>query len=358
VVNDGSTDATAEILADFPGIMTVTCPKNRGKGWALRTGFRFALENGFQYAITIDSDGQHYADDIPIFLEKIEKEPGSLIVGARNMHQDSVPGTSSFGHKFSVFWYRIETGMKLPDIQSGYRLYPLERISEKRFYSKKYEFEVEVLVRSAWHGIPVTWVPVKVWYAPKESRVSHFRKFRDFSRVSLMNTILVFMALLWERPFQFAKGLRKKTFRGFLNEYVINSQDSNARLAWSVALGLFIGVTPLWGWQMMIAFGVAYALKLNKFVCVAACNISIPPFLPLIVFASYFMGGLVLEKDVAKVNYVPGFRLEWLKENLLQYVIGSLILGVLLAVVMGFFTYFLLSVYRKKGIPEKKGNTN
>ena len=145
------------------------------------------------------------------------------------MDQEGVPGTSSFGHKFSIFWFRIETGMKVPDVQTGFRLYPLERIKDIRLYSTRFELEVEALVRLAWRGVKIISVPVKVYYAPKGELVSHFRKFTDFARVSLVNSILVMMAILWIRPFLFAKGLKKKSVRGFIKEYIVDSRDSNAK---------------------------------------------------------------------------------------------------------------------------------
>lgn len=348
IVNDGSTDNTSGILKKFGHLMVISYTRNRGKGYALKKGFSLAIEKSYRYAITIDSDGQHFAEDLPKFLEKAEEHPDSLIVGARDMEQAGIPGTSSFGHKFSVFWFRVETGIRIPDVQSGYRLYPLEKIKEKHFYTSKYEFEVEVLVRSGWHGINITSVPIRVYYAPGEERISHFRKFRDSARVSMLNTILVMMALLWIRPFLFARGLKKKSLKGFIREYVINSKDSNSKLAWSVAVGIFIGISPIYGWQMVVAFGVAHALKLNKFVTLAASNISIPPFLPLILFLCYITGGLVLGMNTNSVRYTSGISLNWVKENLLQFIVGSLVLGILLAIVSGLTTYILLGIFRKR----------
>src|ERR1035438_158579 len=165
IVNDGSSDNTAEILTNYSHFNILNHPENMGKGRALRTGFDFAVSKNFRYAITIDSDGQHFPADIPEFANWIEKDPDSLIVGARNMTQSGVPGTSSFGHKFSIFWFRVETGLKIPDVQSGFRLYPLDKIKGTRFHTSKYEFEVEVLVRAAWKGIKILAIPVNVYYA-------------------------------------------------------------------------------------------------------------------------------------------------------------------------------------------------
>jgi len=347
VVNDGATDHTVDILNKFGSLRAINIPKNRGKGYALRLGFHYAFKQGFRYAITIDSDGQHYADDLLKFIDKIEQVPDSVIIGARNMEHDSVPVTSSFGHKFSIFWFRIETGLKVPDIQSGYRLYPLEKMDKMRFFGRKFEFEVEVLAKLAWKNVNITSVPVKVYYAPKGERVSHFRKVHDFTRVSIANTLLVFTALLWVNPFRFITALRKKSIRKFIQEYIINSSDSNMKIAVSVTVGVFIGVFPVWGFQMLVAFGIAYFLKLNKFVTVTASNISMPPMLPFILFLSYITGGLIIGYNKHTLKYSSGITIEWVKENLVQYLLGSLIFGIIAAVVLGTITYFLLKTFRK-----------
>jgi glycosyltransferase involved in cell wall biosynthesis len=356
VVNDGATDKTPEILQKFENLCVINIPKNIGKGYALRLGFNYALKQGYRYAITIDSDGQHFADDLLKFLDKIEEEPDSLIVGARNMDHSDVPGTSSFGHKFSIFWFRVETGIKLEDVQSGFRLYPLEKIEGMKFFGKKYEFEVEVLVRLSWKEVNITSVPVRVHYAPKGERVSHFRKFRDFTRVSIANTLLVFTALLWINPFRFIKALRKKSIKKFIQQYIVNSEDSNTKIAISVTLGVFVGVLPVWGFQMLVAFGVAFLLKLNKFVTVAASNISIPPMLPLIVLLSYITGGVITGSNDHIVKYSSRMSLEWIKANLLQYLVGSIIFGILSALVLGTITYFLLRIFRKPKVAKAELN--
>src|SRR5690606_9702810 len=101
VVNDGSTDSTSEILANFPEIQQIQLSKNQGKGNALRQGFKLADSLGYHYAITIDSDGQHFPNDIPVFIDALEIEENKeiLFIGARNMAQIGVPKKSSFGNK-------------------------------------------------------------------------------------------------------------------------------------------------------------------------------------------------------------------------------------------------------------------
>ena len=197
VVNDGCTDGSAEILAALGDRITVVdygC--NRGKGYALKQGFKKAKAMGFDYALTIDSDGQHFPEDIPLFVDALDQHPGALIVGSRNLKQDNMPGKNTFANKFSNFWFRIQTGIDLPDTQTGYRLYPLRRLP--RIFSARYEAELSLLVFSAWRGIDLVPIKVNVFYP--EDRVTHFRPFWDFFRISVLNTILCLVALVYGWP--------------------------------------------------------------------------------------------------------------------------------------------------------------
>lgn len=348
VVNDGSTDKTAEILQKFNQIDVVSYAKNKGKGYALRKGIRHAYEQGFLYAITIDSDGQHFPGDLPKFVKQIDDHPNSIIIGNRNMDQDGIPGKSSFGNRFSNFWFWFETGIKLPDTQSGFRLYPLEPLSKMKFFTRKFEFEIEVIVRAAWKGIEVTTIPIQVYYAPKETRVSHFRPFRDFSRVSVLNTILVIYALLIVKPFVFVKKLNKKNIREFYRNQILQNKEPNIKITFAMMLGAFMGVAPVWGYQMMIAFALAHFLKLNKVIVLVVSNISIPPMIPIILWASFKTGGLFIDAGKLNLKYQSDISFDLIKDNLIQYIIGSLVFGIILAVVFGLITYILLLIFRKK----------
>lgn len=200
VVNDGSTDDTATILKDYPNLLQLSYEHNAGKGIAMRRAFDYAIEKGFDYVITLDSDGQHFAHDIPTFVAAISEHPNAIIIGSRNMGQENVPTKSSFGNKFSSFWLWVETGIKLQDTQSGFRLYPVQDLQSLSFVTRRYEFEVEVLVRAAWEGIDLLCLPIEVYYPPAKERISHFRPFWDFFRISVLNTFLCLAAFLWFRP--------------------------------------------------------------------------------------------------------------------------------------------------------------
>jgi glycosyltransferase involved in cell wall biosynthesis len=347
VINDGSTDNTREITAKFNEIDAIHLPKNKGKGFAIRTGLKEALRRGFEYAITIDSDGQHLPSDLPKFFQKIEEEPDTLIIGARNMEQAGIPGGSTFGNKFSNFWTWVETGYSLPDTQSGYRLYPVKLLAKTRWFTRRFEFEIEVIIRSAWKGIPITSVPVSVIYPPKEERVSHFRPFTDFARISVLNTVLTLLALLFFRPMMLYRRVRQENFRDLMRRLLLTPGESNFKKAASVGIGVFMGILPIWGWQMAVALGVAVLLRLNKTITLIASNISIPPMIPLIIFGSYLTGGLVL--DIKKdISYSSMLSFETVKDNLLQYVVGAVVFGLAMGILAGLLSWLLLAIFRRQ----------
>jgi glycosyltransferase involved in cell wall biosynthesis len=340
VVNDGSTDSTLTILNGYPQITVINLPENKGKGNGLKIGFRKAKKLGYNYAITIDSDGQHYPDDIPVFVEAlVDEKEDVLLIGNRNMSQDGIPKKSSFGNRFSNFWFWFETGIKLEDTQSGYRLYPLHKIP-KKYFTPKFEFEIEIIVRTAWRHVPVKNVPVKVLYDPAE-RVSHFRPFKDFTRISILNTILVTITLLYIIPRNFINNFRKKSFKRFIKEDVLDSDGSNRTKAFSIALGVFIGFSPFWGFHTLLTISLSVLFKLNKVLAFVASNVSLPPFIPFIIVASLFLGAPFVAGDSDIFNQEWNFNL--VKNNILQYVIGSFILATTMSTVAGISTFLFLN---------------
>lgn len=209
VVNDGCTDTSAEILASFGEKITIIdYGKNRGKGYALKQGFKKAKELSFDYAITIDSDGQHFPEDIPLFFNALEQHPNALIVGSRNLNQENMPEKNTFANKFSNFWFKVQTGVNLPDTQTGYRLYPLKKLPNLRFLTSRYEAELELLVGAAWHGTDLIPININVFYPKPEERISHFRPFWDFFRISVLNTFLCLFAVVYGLPSRYIRRRR------------------------------------------------------------------------------------------------------------------------------------------------------
>jgi len=195
VVNDGSTDQTAQILADVD-VTVLTHERNRGKGQALKTGLKYASTHGYTHAVTIDADGQHFPEDIPVLMEASDNNPKDMIVGCRNLTSDNMPRGNTFANRFSNFWFRLQTTQKLEDTQSGFRIYPLDSVYGLWLLTSRYEAELELMVYAAWHGVKMRGVGVRVLYQPEGERVSHFRPFRDFLRITVLNTFLCFGAVL------------------------------------------------------------------------------------------------------------------------------------------------------------------
>ncbi len=225
VVDDGSTDGTYEQIKDIPGITILRHQENRGKGAALLTGFAAAAAVA-DWAATVDADGQHDPRDVLALWSAVadlsgkpaqrnsptaksgnrKKQAGlkrPLVVGMRQeMTGPEVPWTSRFGRSFSNFWVRLAGGPPILDTQSGMRLYPLPEFLHLGVKARRFQFEVEVLVRARWQGHPVIEVPIGVTYQPGTERISHFRPFIDFLRNSCTFSSLIAMRILIPRHFR------------------------------------------------------------------------------------------------------------------------------------------------------------
>jgi len=365
VVNDGSTDETSEVLESINCIKTVSYTQNKGKGYAIRQGFAAALENGFDYAITIDSDGQHYPEDIEVLLQKHKEHPETLLIGSRNIQAEGMPGKNTFANKFSNFWYWAETGQELPDTQSGMRLYPIHKYKNTKWFTTKYEFEIEILVRSNWSGIKTIAVPIKVYYPPENERVSHFKPFKDFTRISILNTFLVLITYLYILPLKAFKYLTNNRFTTVIKEQIMLHNENPIKISIAMGFGVFMGLTPIWGFQMLVAVFLAHALRLNKFLVLAFSNISIPPAIPFIIYFSYKIGGLFFNNSIEfnaetlrllKQQILDGHFYKTLNEfgySILQYVTGSLVLGILAGIAVTFISYFLVKIFSSKASTNK-----
>ena len=346
VVNDGSTDQTGDILAEAGKVEVITFPENMGKGKALRAGFSRALDMGFDYAVTMDSDSQHSPSDLPAFLQFIGNGQETLVIGSRVLKDKNMPGKNRFANWLSSFWFRVETGLKMKDTQSGYRLYPIRQLQGIRLFSGRYELELEILVKAAWSGTKIRNIPVNVHYPPKGERVTHFRPFMDFARISLLNTYLVLVGLLYYRPRMVIRKYRQKTLKQIFQEDIIRSDTPRYVIALSIAFGVFMGIFPVWGYQLVIGFFFAHLFKLNKAIFFIAANISIPPMIPAILYLSYVTGSYVLGEGSWQVDIE--LNLLSIGENLKQYLTGSIAFATIAGIFTGALSYAILLLFKRK----------
>ncbi len=344
VVDDGSTRP----LPALPDATLVRLERNSGKAAALRAGFQRAREDGFTHAITMDSDGQHFADDLPKFLAAAQAQPEAMIVGVRDFYAAGCPTHRRRSNTVSTFWFRAETGVRLGDTQCGFRCYPLALVKELRVRSGRYAFELEFMVRASWIGTVLVAVPVRCTYRPEQIRESHFRPVRDLAHITLMNIGLVLQSWTVPRAVRTAWSYgRHWSVRHVAREFFSENTHEPGRMACAVGLGLFFGIAPFWGFQMLLAAMVAHWLRLNKAITLLASNISIPPMMPFILYAALALGhrlftGQALELSIKEMTHERALN------YLTEWLVGSFALAALVAAVGTAAAYGLGRVFRKR----------
>ena len=187
VVDDGSTDGTADALAGLP-VVLVRHEHNRGKAAALWSGFDAALADGADYVGTLDGDGQHDPADLRRLAAAAQLHPGTMIVGARLLDRPCAPFSRRVANRIADFWVSWAAGYPIADSQSGERLYPaalLRAVEAPHDRGTSFTFESEVLIRAAHCGFPSVAVPIRATYA-QGNRPSHFRPVRDIARIVVM----------------------------------------------------------------------------------------------------------------------------------------------------------------------------
>ncbi len=344
VVDDGSRDGALERVADLP-VRTLRLEPNQGKGAALLAGARVAAEAGFGALLSIDADGQHFPSDAPALLAAAFAHWPAIAIGVRAMDGPHVPGSSRFGRAFSNFWVRLECGRDLADTQSGYRVYPVAFLTGGTFRTRRYAFEVEVLVRGAWAGMAIAEAPVRVLYQA-EGRISHFRAFRDNLRLTALHTCLVTLALFRRQGPPLAVEARRALIspRAFLRT-LASEHDSPAALATAVGLGVFLGSLPIIPFGLLVIAFVHHRLHLNKLAGMGASNVCVAPFVP---FLCVQVGHLLLHGRWWTTWNRQGLVVE-LPQRLWEWLLGALVVGPALGLLLAVPTWFLVKRFRATG---------
>lgn len=208
VVDDGSSDIDIKEELRGSDIHVIHHERNMGKGAAIISALNFLGKHGATYMITVDADGQHYPEDIPSFFPLIADNDRTMVIGCRDFSVANIPNSSRLGRRISNFWMKIETGLDILDCQSGYRAYPVNHLRQMKFICHHYNFETEVLVRTAWAGLEFKCLPVRTLYPESHLRISHFRPLRDNLRISLIHFHFVILCLI---PIQVRKLIKKET---------------------------------------------------------------------------------------------------------------------------------------------------
>jgi glycosyltransferase involved in cell wall biosynthesis len=212
LVDDGSGPACAELLrriaAADSSVHLIRLAENQGKGAAVMAGLQAAAQAGFTHALQIDADGQHDSSDVPKFVSAAIAEPGALICG-QPLFDASIPRHRLYLRYLTHVMVWLNTlSFDIPDSMCGFRVYPLPIVLPAIVADppgKRMDFDVEVLVRLHWAGVPMRWIPTRVRYAL--DGVSHFRLVRDNWLITVMHTRL-FFGMLLRAPLLIARRLR------------------------------------------------------------------------------------------------------------------------------------------------------
>jgi glycosyltransferase involved in cell wall biosynthesis len=352
VINDGSTDIDLKNQHQKNrSVIWIHHSHNQGKGAAIMTAVRKALDLGMTHLITIDADLQHKPEDLLMFKQAILDDPDTLYIGKRDFSDPRIPKASKFGRSFSNFWFRVQTGQSTDDAQSGFRAYPLFIFENLSFSDTHYSFEVEVLVKSVWAGVAIKDIDISVHYPPPEKRVSHFKLFKDNLRLTHLNTKLTlrsFLPLPHKKIFtksqhQFSIFHPLKSIRLFLANNV-----SAFQIAMSGSIGVFLGTLPLIALHTITILLVTGYFRLNKLIAVGTSQFCMPPLVPAIcIEAGYFLthDGTFLTEISLKTIGSQGLQ------RLFEWFLGSLIIAPTLSVLsfcVIYSTATILTVLSKK----------
>jgi uncharacterized protein (DUF2062 family) len=341
LTNDNS--LAAEVERTTGKTIILTDSTTVGKGVALKQGLARAVEMGFTHVITMNGEGRHSSADLPKFIDAIDQTPGAIIVGAR---QD-LPASVRMARAHCDFWVWAATGHWICDTPNGFRAYPLAAISDLSLRCDQFDFEIEILVKAIWAGATVTAVPVS------SGGDSELIPFGDAARLGWLTTLLVSQKLLLPGPLLGA--MHKKEFadlplgqrvRRIARDAILLNCDQARSFAACIGLGVFFGILPIWGFQMLAAAAAAHALRLSKPLVLAASNISSPITIPFILYFSLIIGHLLHRGQFEGLPRLNEFRHSVVLSYLGEYLAGSIVLAVAGGIVAALLAYAAASALK------------
>lgn len=234
----------------------------------------------------------------------------------------------------------------MTDTQCGYRCYPLAATRRLRVTLEHYAFELEIMAKAAWAGTPLLAQPVSADYAAPTSQLSHFDPWRDMARISRVHSrlsmqtcclpVLLRRLLATGQLQNLPRGQRVQTvLRHLFSEHT----GTTGRLAAAVGLGLFCGIAPIWGFQMLAAAALAHKFRLNKAIAVTASNVSFPLAAPFILAAGLLLGHFL--RTGTLLHFEPATAAKQIPLYFAEWFLGSIVLAIL-AGALGTLTTWLI----------------
>lgn len=373
VVNDGCSDDSASLLERWTGehpdstVVVLTHEANRGKAAAMLTGFKEASQRGYTHAATMDSDGQLDPAQLPGLLEAARNSPNAIVLGVRDIHTENYPLGSRIGRSFSNAAIRAECGVRVTDSQCGLRVYPLKLIEQVGCKAGRFGWEAEIITRGVWAGCTIVEVPVTCIYAPRGQHKSHFRTWKDsWQGVRLHARLLARAIMPWPHdrfmdsdPVEQEKHSRQTALARVLHwinpirawKQVKDPSVGKGELSLAMGLGVFIANLPVYPMQSVLALYVAHRLHLHPAVVFAGSTVSTPPVGLGLIASAIVVGHFVLTGQWPSMEAFDPEKIGWMAlvgRALIEWIIGSMIVGVVTAILAFGVTYLVVTAVRKR----------
>ncbi len=282
VADDGSEDNTAQVAGNA-GAEVIRIEKNQGKGNALRELFLRAMDAGYSAVITMDADGQHDPDEVPLFLREHERYPDAIIVGSRMKDKDLIPARRYNAMRIARFYISYAANQFIEDTQCGFRLYPLSIIEKINLVTERYVTETEILMKAGDSGYRIRFIPVKAIY---DGNRSHFRPVKDIAAITAY--VMLYLTIKWTiesvssgRPFTYKKnGIHDRVARNGFFFLLMQALAVTTAVPFSVwCLLEYIFLSPF----IRNNFSSVRQISGN-FVTITMATLMLPVVLPVAVF--------------------------------------------------------------------------
>jgi uncharacterized protein (DUF2062 family) len=372
VVNDGSTDATGNVLSEwsrerFEGRVVITHEANRGKAAAMFSGFVEARARGCSHALTIDTDGQHDSKDATSLAVRCRLDPHAIVLGQRPCDRH-YPFCSRLGRSLSNAMVRVIAGARVGDSQCGLRVYPLDVIKSLGTKTSRYAFETEILIRAAWANVTIVEEPIRCIYDLPGGRITHFRLLRDSLAAVVMHLRLFTRSCApWPtrrlRPLTgdtTAPGTVFDRGRRWLSplrawRQLRRDATERERLGASIGWGLFVGTQLPLGYKGALCLLLAKVFRLQPLVTLATSSLSTPPLGFVLWAAAIIVGHLVLHgtwptpdrydlSHLGPTAVVRAVAMEW--------IVGGLVFGGCLGVTAWLMTTAIIRGFSPRAAQE------
>jgi len=184
IVDDGSSDETASI-GELAGAAIIRHKTNQGKGAALQTGIRNAAEVGASWVVTMDGDLQHDPSCLSDFIKTAKRGEADVIIGRRKISGSKMPLDRRFSNWASTILLQTLTGVRLYDVQCGYRMLRVKLLRSISCLAKKYDYETEVLLHLIQHKARIDWVDIPTYYGDQSSSIRRWSDSIRFIKLAL-----------------------------------------------------------------------------------------------------------------------------------------------------------------------------